>query len=332
MRITTTCWIGVPVDVVGLPFWAGEYQPSSQPLRITMTTIATITATTPSATRFAFAIAPHSDGEDFNQSPVAEGSANREEGASYPPGNFCRKEGRQNDTDQPRPQSRVPPRPNDDPARPRSPIEIPVSVGLSTDHPTARSASFLANAGELNTGRTRKGGAMSFDSSDERIVDYRNYDFRAVWVGRDHVDRFDRALLECALDHLDLRRTLEIGTGFGRLTPRILQGNGQYVGIDYDLGGVRDAHDAAVRAGPADSHRAWFAANVYHLPFASGSFSSICMVRVHHHLADPVRALREIARVLVPGGTALITYNDRTGFRSLIHDTGVALGLRGVAR
>jgi SAM-dependent methyltransferase len=172
---------------------------------------------------------------------------------------------------------------------------------------------------------------MSFDSSDERIVDYRNYDFRAVWVGRDHVDRFDRALLECALDHLDLRRTLEIGTGFGRLTPRILQGNGQYVGIDYDLGGVRDAHDAAVRAGPADSHRAWFAANVYHLPFASGSFSSICMVRVHHHLADPVRALREIARVLVPGGTALITYNDRTGFRSLIHDTGVALGLRGVA-
>lgn len=163
------------------------------------------------------------------------------------------------------------------------------------------------------------------DSSAELIVDYRNYDFRAVWTGRSAVDRFDQALLERSLDHLDLRRTLEIGTGFGRLTPQILRRKGEYVGADFDLGGLRDTRNSTVQGGEQRSHCAWVAANAYHLPFASGSFSSICMIRVQHHLADPLRAFREVSRVLVPGGTALITYNDRSWMRSLIHDARIVL-------
>ncbi|MGI0150370.1 MAG: class I SAM-dependent methyltransferase [Thermoplasmata archaeon] len=172
---------------------------------------------------------------------------------------------------------------------------------------------------------------MTIDHASEQVVDYRDYDFRSVWVGRSGVDRFDRAVLDLALTHLDRRRTLEIGTGFGRLTPQLLHGRGEYVGIDFDLGGLSAANDSMTRAGLPNPHVAWLGANAYHLPFASGSFSSVCMVRVHHHLADPARALREIHRVLVPGGSALITFNGRSWPRSLVHDAAVLLGRPRVA-
>lgn len=41
------------------------------------------------------------------------------------------------------------------------------------------------------------------------------------------------------------------------------------------------------------------------LPFADGSFDTVCACYVHCTIADPARALREIARVLRPGGTYL---------------------------
>jgi SAM-dependent methyltransferase len=166
---------------------------------------------------------------------------------------------------------------------------------------------------------------MSGEVSEELVVDYQKYDFRSVWVGREDVHRFEQAMLERALASLDPRRTLEIGTGFGRLTPQILHEGGDYVGIDFDLGGLRDTRAATLRTGVKNRHAAWLAANAYHLPFATGSFSSVCMVRVHHHLATPAVAVAEIARVLVPGGTALITYSPRSLFRSVVHDVRVAL-------
>jgi SAM-dependent methyltransferase len=164
------------------------------------------------------------------------------------------------------------------------------------------------------------------DRSGELVVDYRNYDFRSVWAGRQEVDEYDQALLRLAVSDLDQRRILEIGTGFGRLTPPLIQAHGEYAGVDFDMGGLREARASIAQSGRANPRSIWLGANAYHLPFAAKSFSSVCMVRVHHHLADPVRALQEVTRVLVPGGTALITYSARSGFGSLIHDARVLLG------
>lgn len=162
--------------------------------------------------------------------------------------------------------------------------------------------------------------AAMVPAPSESVVDYRGYDFRSVWVGRQSVDRFDQALLRLALRRLDLRRTLEIGTGFGRLTPSILGGGGEYVGVDYDLGGLREARGSVVPDQRPNPHTLWLAANAYHLPFATGSFSAVCMVRVHHHLANPGLALREVVRVLSPGGTALVTFSAWTRFGAAAHD------------
>jgi SAM-dependent methyltransferase len=220
----------------------------------------------------------------------------------------------------------------------------PKSSSGTVARPTSAPASRLADSKSIvpprSSGRQsifpgamnrRRSTEPPLDPSAERVVDYRNYNFRAVWFGRAAVDRFDRALLDLALQEMDGRRTLEIGTGFGRLSPQILRGGGEYVGTDFDLGGLRDTRASTVGLALQNPHSTWLAANVYHLPFATGSFSSVNLVRVHHHLADPGAAMKEIARVLAPGGTALITYSPRSGLRSFVHDVRVVFGRPKVA-
>lgn len=47
--------------------------------------------------------------------------------------------------------------------------------------------------------------------------------------------------------------------------------------------------------------------NIERLPFADGEFDAVCMGCVLSHLGHPLKALREIYRVLKPGGTFILS-------------------------
>ncbi len=143
--------------------------------------------------------------------------------------------------------------------------------------------------------------AASHPQIGEVIPDYRHLDFQGMWAGRERVTALERTVVSRLLGGVSRRRILELGTGFGRLTPVLAPVADEYVGVDFDPGGLARARatlSGEERAGPS----ARFAlANAYHLPFASASFSGVAMVRVYHHLADPAPVLAELARVLEPG-------------------------------
>ncbi|SMF47185.1 class I SAM-dependent methyltransferase [Streptomyces sp. Amel2xC10] len=96
-------------------------------------------------------------------------------------------------------------------------------------------------------------------------------------------------------------RVLDAGCGTGRaLTPlRAAVGpTGVVVGLDLTPAML----EAAVRAG-RDRDGRLLLADVAALPLRSGSFDAVFGAGLVSHLADPTENLRELARVVRPGGT-----------------------------
>ena len=120
------------------------------------------------------------------------------------------------------------------------------------------------------------------------------------------MNRTNRAGNAAALDRLGLapgQSVLEIGPGNGRLLPDLLaRAEGlRYLGID-----VSPTMVAEARAFNADRIAAGVAAfelaEAAAIPVADSRFDRALAVNVIYFWPDPVRQLREIRRVLAPGG------------------------------
>jgi SAM-dependent methyltransferase len=68
-------------------------------------------------------------------------------------------------------------------------------------------------------------------------------------------------------------------------------------------------------------HSPWvhMAADAHHLPFASGGLDNVIGLDVLHHFNQPVRMLREAARVLRPGGRLIVVEPWITPFSRFIY-------------
>ncbi|HEY6124678.1 MAG TPA: methyltransferase domain-containing protein, partial [Steroidobacteraceae bacterium] len=91
-----------------------------------------------------------------------------------------------------------------------------------------------------------------------------------------------------------LGRALELGSGYGVLAQTLAPRASRYACLELDARMFRGLrHDLGQTGVVAD---------VQQLPFASGSFDSVVANNVLEHLTDPLQGLREIRRVLAPGG------------------------------
>ena len=106
-------------------------------------------------------------------------------------------------------------------------------------------------------------------------------------------------------DQLELlpdSRLLDLGCGAGRLWAENLAciPRGWMVHLaDASIGMVTDAQRAL---GEVRHARGWLTADAQHLPLRDATFDCVLANHMLYHVADRQRALREIARVLLPGG------------------------------
>jgi SAM-dependent methyltransferase len=95
-------------------------------------------------------------------------------------------------------------------------------------------------------------------------------------------------------------RVLDLGCGTGHsfhlLAPR------ETVGVDIDAGSL------------AGQDRETVVADMRNLPFEDGLFDSVLAAHSVEHVPDPDAVLAEVARVLRPGGTAILTTPNRLTF------------------
>ena len=105
-------------------------------------------------------------------------------------------------------------------------------------------------------------------------------------------------------------RLLDVGCGPGSITAGLARAvaPGEAVGIDVSADVLDEARAHAADAGVTNVR--FEAANVYALPYESGSFDVAHAHQVLQHLAAPVDALVEMRRVLRPGGLAAVRDAD----------------------
>ncbi len=132
----------------------------------------------------------------------------------------------------------------------------------------------------------------------------------AAAVRRSHAHRTAENSAAHLLPHLapglDL---LDVGCGVGTLTADLAArvAPGRTVGVDAAAGVLADAAAAARERGAAVELAV---AEAGALPFADGVFDVVHAHQVLQHLADPVAALREMARVCRPGGLLAVREAD----------------------
>lgn len=138
--------------------------------------------------------------------------------------------------------------------------------------------------------------------SDPRAGAERPYQIDKEWSRTVHARRTGGA---AAFLEPQLRagtRLIDCGCGPGSITVDLAQmvAPGQAIGIDLRADAL--VHGRVLARERRIANVAFQAASVYQLPYADGSFDAAFACAVLQHLAAPVAALKEIWRVLKPGG------------------------------
>jgi ubiquinone/menaquinone biosynthesis C-methylase UbiE len=109
---------------------------------------------------------------------------------------------------------------------------------------------------------------------------------------------------------------LDVATGTGRVPLTLLRSlefEGSIVGLDLSLGML---HEARRKAAQYAERVTWLWQDALELPFVDDAFDAVCCVEALEFMAEPARVLKEMTRVLRPGGTLL--GSNRRGLDALM--------------
>lgn len=132
-------------------------------------------------------------------------------------------------------------------------------------------------------------------------------------VLRSHRSRTAQNSAAHLLPHLSSTdRLLDIGAGPGTITADLAGLVAEVTATEIGADELRLARDTAAERG--STNITFAIADVHALEFADDSFDVTHAHQVLQHVADPVLALREMARVTRPGGIVAVRDSDYSGF------------------
>jgi ubiquinone/menaquinone biosynthesis C-methylase UbiE len=133
----------------------------------------------------------------------------------------------------------------------------------------------------------------------------------AAWLEAQSLHPFLRDVAERSLARMALQpgeSVLDVGCGTGVFLPGLAAAvgpAGRVVGLDHSAAFLEDARTRLAGASLAGRVEL-VEGDVHRLPFADGTFDAAHCERVLMHVEDPALAIREMLRVVRPGGRALV--------------------------
>lgn len=103
--------------------------------------------------------------------------------------------------------------------------------------------------------------------------------------------------------HPDGTTVLDVGCGRGQYLAGLVAAGYRATGLDLSPGMAAEARGAS----GAPTMRG----DATHLPVPSGTFDAAIAPHMLYHLPDPIAGVRELRRIVAPGGTVTIITNDR---------------------
>lgn len=108
------------------------------------------------------------------------------------------------------------------------------------------------------------------------------------------------------------RRVLDVGSGNGYILSRYARAGAEVYGVDLTRTGIGLCRRRFELAGLGGHFTVGSAED---LPFPTGFFDCVCSMGVLHHTPDTARAVREVHRVLRPGGRLIVMFYHRNSFQ-----------------
>lgn len=115
---------------------------------------------------------------------------------------------------------------------------------------------------------------------------------------------------------------LDIGCGTGDYCELLSAISNQYVGVDFSASMIEQAHE---RFSSHPKKPVFKKASAESLPFPDDQFDLVCAIGFIEYFADPGAPLKEISRVLKPGGTLVIQSYQVDLFKKVARVSPLAL-------
>lgn len=136
------------------------------------------------------------------------------------------------------------------------------------------------------------------------------YNYQDYWAGRDYEHAAEEMAIKRLLKGQHFENAVDVGGGYGRLS-KFLTKFADKVTLAEPSRQQLDIAKIYLKNEPNVAQKLLQAAD---LKLPDGSADLVLVVRVLHHLPDPAAELKEIARVLKPGGTFILEFANDAHF------------------